>query len=145
MKLRYSAPWIRRGLFYLLIVSPLLRGSNPYPNGSLTYRDDLLYLHTNPGVGFCQTIFGESSTKLYCSMFYAFVPEIQATGDGRAYSSRVVHDCHYTEILAAGDGRPYSQGLFTPAAVLLRINTSSTSPAYLCNRSVFQCGRSCRL
>jgi len=38
MKLRYSAPCIRRGLFYLLIVSPLLRGSNPYPNGSLTYR-----------------------------------------------------------------------------------------------------------
>ena len=73
MKLRYSAPWIRRGLFYLLIVSPLLRGSNPYPNGSLTYRDDLFYLYTKPGAQVCQTFFGENSTNL-CGSWLQFTP-----------------------------------------------------------------------
>ena len=54
----------------LLIVSPLFRGSNPYPCGSLTYRVLLFYPHHMIFPSLCQPFFCKSNFRFM--IFFLF-------------------------------------------------------------------------
>ena len=56
MLLHYSTPSKRPGLFTFSLVSPQIRGSNPYPCGSLTYRIFLNIIYYTPDNAICQLL-----------------------------------------------------------------------------------------